>query len=55
MNKAERVKLHMNVPPDVTDRLATWAMENASNMTTELVRAVRERARAEREREKAAS
>jgi hypothetical protein len=39
----QRVKLHMNVPQDVSEWLAAWATDNASSMTTELVRAVRER------------
>jgi hypothetical protein len=40
----QRVKLHMNVPQDVVELLSSWATDNASNRTTELVRTVRERA-----------
>ena len=46
--------LNARIAADVREQLERWAAQNVSSMTTEVNRSVRERAAAEREREKAA-
>jgi hypothetical protein len=48
VNKTPNVKaLTVKAPADVREKLEEWAAQNCSSMTTEFVRAVRERARRE--------
>jgi hypothetical protein len=48
MNRAEAHKTTLRLPRDVTDWLRSMAAHNVSSMTTELVRAVRDRMAHER-------
>ncbi|UPT97251.1 Arc family DNA-binding protein [Bradyrhizobium barranii subsp. apii] len=47
------IALHLRVPADVREQLQAWAERNVSSMTCELVRAVRERAAREQQKEAA--
>ncbi|MDI3562463.1 hypothetical protein [Bradyrhizobium sp. Arg816] len=54
MNQSnEMATLSLKIPDDVRTLLKAWAAHNVSSMTCELVRAVRERAEREQQKEAA--
>jgi hypothetical protein len=54
MNQAKAVKITVKTPDDVRKQLEAWAAFNVSSLTAEMIRSVRFRARAERERQEKA-